>query len=152
MGSTIYVVSGLIGAVIFGIATQKIIRDKGYDDNWFIWGFLFGFIALIVAASKPLESEKVVNVKESNFKNGEWLCTCGTVNQVYNYDCKCGQTKQDVMIFKQNNKSNNIPNTIKTTNKSIVTADDLLKLKQLLDAGIITQDEFDAKKNKFLEQ
>ncbi len=40
-------------ACIWGFATQSVIQNRGYDENWFWWGFFFGFIALIVAASKP---------------------------------------------------------------------------------------------------
>ena len=38
---------------IWGFVTQSVIQNRGYDENWFWWGFFFGFIALIVAASKP---------------------------------------------------------------------------------------------------
>lgn len=29
-----------------------ILKNKGYNDNWFWWGFFFGFIAALVAATK----------------------------------------------------------------------------------------------------
>ena len=38
---------------IWGIVTRNIIRNKGYKENWFWWGFLGGLIAVIVALTKP---------------------------------------------------------------------------------------------------
>ena len=43
----------IIWGVVWGYATKAVINNKGYDDNWFWWGFFFGFIALIVAVAKP---------------------------------------------------------------------------------------------------
>lgn len=45
----VYVIQG----VIFGVAVNTIIANKGYHENWFLGGFFFGIIALIVAASRP---------------------------------------------------------------------------------------------------
>lgn len=50
MGQIIIV---LVYGIIMGFATQAIIENKGYNDNWFWWGFFFGIIALIVAAARP---------------------------------------------------------------------------------------------------
>ncbi len=44
-----YVILG----VIWGFAVNAVVQNKGYDENWFWWGFFFGFIALIVALTKP---------------------------------------------------------------------------------------------------
>ena len=38
---------------IWGIVTRNIIRNKGYKENWFWWGFFGGLIAVIVALTKP---------------------------------------------------------------------------------------------------
>ena len=38
---------------IWGRVTRNIIRNKGYKENWFWWGFFFGFMAVIVALTKP---------------------------------------------------------------------------------------------------
>lgn len=47
------IIGFIIWGVIWGYATKAVINNKGYDDNWFWWGFFFGFIALIVAVAKP---------------------------------------------------------------------------------------------------
>jgi hypothetical protein len=49
----IIIISAIIWAIIWGIATNKVIQNKGYEENWFLWGFLFSFIAFIVACTKP---------------------------------------------------------------------------------------------------
>lgn len=38
---------------LFGFMCQHIIKGKGYEKNWFWWGFFFGIIALIVALAYP---------------------------------------------------------------------------------------------------
>ena len=43
----------IVWGVIWGFATNSVISNKGYDSNWFWWGFFFGFIAFIVALTKP---------------------------------------------------------------------------------------------------
>ena len=49
----VYIFIAVFWGCIWGFATQSVIQNRGYDENWFWWGFFFGFIALIVAASKP---------------------------------------------------------------------------------------------------
>lgn len=46
-------ISYCIMGVIWGFAVQAIINNKGYDENWFWWGFFFGIVAVLVALSKP---------------------------------------------------------------------------------------------------
>lgn len=41
-------------------------------------------------------------------------------------------------------------NSIQTKNSNFSTADELLKLKQLLDSGVINEKEFEAEKRKIL--
>ena len=43
----------IIYGIIFGIVVNKVLENKGYNENWFWWGFLFGIFAVIVALSKP---------------------------------------------------------------------------------------------------
>lgn len=49
----IYLIIWAVQGAIWGFATNKIVENKGYDENWFWWGFFFGLIALLVALSKP---------------------------------------------------------------------------------------------------
>lgn len=41
---------------------------------------------------------------------------------------------------------------VSTSNNNFSLADELLKLKQLLDIGVLTQEEFDEQKNKLLNK
>ncbi len=49
----VFLIVYIIQGSIFGFATKKIIENKGYSENWFWWGFFFGFIAMLVALAKP---------------------------------------------------------------------------------------------------
>ena len=49
----IVLIVGIVQGIVWGIATNKIIENKGYKENWFWWGFFFSFLALIVALTKP---------------------------------------------------------------------------------------------------
>jgi len=49
----IFIILYIIQGCIFGDATHKIIKNKGYNENWFWWGFFFSIIAMLVALSKP---------------------------------------------------------------------------------------------------
>ena len=113
----------IIHGLIFGFITKSVIEDKGYDDNWFWWGFFFGLIALIVACAKPRNIDysyfysrssqltytgyqpslssnlgdaaaKVHN--EQLLANGGWKCSCGEVQASYVSSCSCGKSKSDV--------------------------------------------------------
>ena len=53
----IWIVVWVVIGSIFGFATNAIIRNKGYQENWFWWGFFFGLIAMLVALSKPEKVE-----------------------------------------------------------------------------------------------
>jgi hypothetical protein len=92
---------------MWGFATKAVINYKGYDDNWFWWGFFFGFIAFIVALGKPAGRSSVYDNKTSAMieraakedreaqmlSNDGWKCQCGRVNPSYTGTCVCGGSK-----------------------------------------------------------
>lgn len=92
----------LISSLIWGIATHKVIQNKGYDENWFWWGFFFGIIALIVALTKPENKYNQTSTvtKEwkdrQTMKNGGWKCSCGRINPHYTGTCACGKSKENM--------------------------------------------------------
>lgn len=197
----IYIFFLIVWGVIWGCATNAVIRNKGYDENWFVWGFFFGFIALIVACTKPEKKKEPVvynpmyakaameGQKKRILENGGWTCICGEVNPQIVTTCKCGRTKATSDIEKQKErmekiskeidqriamnaqqKDNGISAVKQTDTESdsvhsaekemeskaeIETEDKLIKVlkdyKELLDSGIITQAEFEAKKKQLLE-
>lgn len=48
-----YILAYFILGILWGIATNKVIENKGYQENWFWWGFFFNFIGFVVALTKP---------------------------------------------------------------------------------------------------
>lgn len=117
----IYQVVYIIYGTIWGVVTNKVIENKGYRENWFWWGFFFGFFALIVAATKPAlpretsdtgsyfgEGGSIVgpeyrfrgfgNERKANEVPGGWRCRhCGAVNAGYVGTCGCGCDKSGNM-------------------------------------------------------
>lgn len=148
----IILVTYIVQGIIFGIATNKIIENKGYSNNWFWWGFFFGIIALLVSLSKPINNVEQNKDdfwydtlqsarKNKTLKEGGWECAfCHTVNENYVSICSCGKTKKDT---EQNIKE-------KESNTELDTIELIKKYKELLDSGIITQEEFDKKKQSLL--
>ena len=108
-----YMIGVIIWGLIWGWATNKVIENKGYSENWFWWGFFFGFIAFIVALTKPdarrydeatykpmygnVSNSNATLIKPKRVASGtEWECAfCHRVNQAFTGTCACGHTKSD---------------------------------------------------------
>lgn len=155
------IVAAIVWGFIWGLATDAVINNKGYDENWFWWGFFFGLIAFLVAVTKPeINSldEQTVRIldeivredkKDDILNNGGWECYCGKINSVYTGTCGCGRTKTEVSeLRKQEREKEQSKLLLKDEN---IKLDNLKKLKELLDLGVITQEEFEIKKKQFLE-
>lgn len=150
-----YIIGIIIWGVVWGIATQIVINNRGYDENWFWWGFFFGTIALLVACSKP-QVDQTANIlyaqkaREESEKRmleaGGWKCTCGTVNPSYTGTCACGRSKQDVLAASAEKAA--VPAEKKE--QELHTLNLIKEYKGLLDAGVITQEEFEKKKKALL--
>ncbi|MBR5974116.1 MAG: SHOCT domain-containing protein [Clostridiales bacterium] len=93
--------------------------------------------------------------KPDTIKEG-WQCVCGKYNPMYSHTCSCGKTKAVSDREKAEKRA-----ALKTRTSSGITTTsassdsrknvELLKeLKGLLDQGVITQEEFDAKKAELL--
>lgn len=158
-----YLIVYIIQGIIFGVATNKIIENKGYYDNWFWWGFFFGIIALLVAMSKPqklsYEEETYISqiTKEKNNENilseGGWKCAfCYKINPNYVTSCSCGKNKDDT---ERHNRQvaidrENLVKKKESVNRTVDPYEEVKKAKELLDMGIISQEEFDKKKTDIL--
>ena len=142
---------------VWGAATNAIIRNKGYDENWFWWGFFFAFIAVLVAFSKPQVAYEEVTDREAEkareqamLNSDGWKCSkCGRVNPGYTGTCGCGTSKMqsDALLKSREEEKRKIA-------ESQSEMDNLKKIKEykeLLDSGIITQEEFDKKKAELLK-
>lgn len=160
----------IIQGLIFGFATQAIIDNKGYYENWFWWGFFFGIIALLVALGKPVSrayeaanndylegvSGKFSRDGERNhttrvLEGGGWKCHfCNRTNPSYTGTCACGRTKMDSEKFEMQ-RIQQLNETEQKAPKEDAL-DKIKKLKELLDMGALTQEEFDLKKKELLEE
>ena len=96
----------ILRGCVWGFATKIIINNKGYDDNWFWWGFFFGLIALIVACARPdcvvqsmssvgrIRMQKIQEQARNDeiLAAGGWKCVCGRVHAPYVSSCSCGKS------------------------------------------------------------
>lgn len=184
----LYFIIVIVQAIIFGFATKIVIENKGYDDNWFWWGFFFGIIALLVACAKPQNinyssyssqpsQPTYTSFQTSNSSNlanaadkvrneqllaaGGWKCSCGRVHASYVSSCSCGKSKGEVKDaeFKKKQEEERKQAELEKqeeAKKKCETMDESSKVsaikeyKELMDAGIISQEEFEAKKKQLL--
>ena len=160
----------IIQGLVFGFATQSIIENKGYYENWFWWGFFFGILAVLVALSKPesraydssnvdyltgvadtFSVERDKKYTSRVIEAGGWKCHfCNRTNPSYTGTCACGKTKEDTQNF-ETARIQQLNEIKQKTNKEH-SLDKLKKLKELLDMGALTQEEFDLKKKELLEE
>ena len=160
----------IVQGLVFGFATQAIIENKGYYENWFWWGFFFGILAVLVALAKPesraydssnidyltgvadtFSVERDKKYTSRVIEAGGWKCHfCNRTNPSYTGTCACGKTKEDT----QNYETARIQqlNEMEQKNKREDSLDKLKRLKELLDMGALTQEEFDSKKKELLEE
>lgn len=173
----LYFIILIVQAIIFGFATKIVIENKGYEDNWFWWGFCFGLIALIVACARPQNidysyfrnqtpqstntgyptsygnnltnaANKVHN--EKLLANGGWKCSCGKVQASYVSSCSCGRSKSEVQAVEYKKKQEEDAKKQTETMDEHCRISAIKEYKELMDAGIISPDEFDAKKKQLL--
>lgn len=111
-----YLIIYVIYGVIWGVVCKKVLENKYYDystcNKWFLWGFLFGVFAMIVAVTKPVyksnynneysiypssnnqRSNAIFSDNKVSSKN-TWRCTkCGKYNYDYVGTCGCGQSNK----------------------------------------------------------
>lgn len=148
----------LIQDLIWGYATKFVISNRGYDEKtankWSFYGFLFGIIAFFVAFSKPqVQQPTVINTVQTSavdsdrdiLKKGGWKCSCGKVNYSYATTCSsCRKTKEQAEdeIYQREQKEQ----VKKAKEQEMENLKYLSEYKQLFDNGIISQEEFDKKK------
>ena len=166
-----YLVGAIIWGIIWGVVAKAVVTNKGYENEgtkYFWLGFFFSFIPVIVAATKPVYQSPVYqNESSATFSktekerqqeiidNGGWKCICGRVNYQYSSRCYCGKSRSEGDVKNQvtreskNSEVKNHADTIIEYNET-----ERIKLikdyKELLDTGIITQEEFEKKKEQLL--
>ena len=86
-----------------------------------------------------------------------WLCTCGIYNPGYTGTCACGVTKNDLKYGANRSKASSTKSSTAPAapKPSKVSAEAerirlLKEYKELLDSGVLSQEEFDKKKAELL--
>ena len=122
----------IIWGVVWGYATKAVINNKGYDDNWLWWGFFFGFIALIVAATKP----------ENRKQSQEWQPVQLQTESV-NKTPESKKEEPSKVVF---DSTVTRANTDYMSNKELQIKD----MQELLSKGYVTEAEYLEKKKEIL--
>ena len=122
----------IIWGVVWGYATKAVINNKGYDDNWFWWGFFFGFIALIVAVAKP----------ENRKQTQEWQPVQLQTESV-NKTPESKKEEPSKVVF---DSTVTRANTDYMSNKELQIKD----MQELLSKGYVTEAEYLEKKKEIL--
>lgn len=132
--------------VFWGIVTNRVLYNKGYYDDWFWKGFFFSGAAFAAALSKPelyrdtYQEETLLGKKnkEDLLNNDGWECPfCHSLNGSIVSTCSCGKSREEGIEYIEQ-QSTSIPE------QNIISL--LKEYKELMDNGIITQEEFDTKK------
>lgn len=122
-----------------GNSNDGYLPDRFSSDNW---------------------SYKPATVSKDNeiLNNGGWKCAkCGQVNYVYEGTCKCGNTKaaNNSLTIKKKKLEAEKPKVEKVdVERNDVELQNIKKVqsyKELLDSGVITQEEFEKKKKELLK-
>ena len=166
-----FIIVGIIVDIICGAITYSMNESKGYETNGFWWGFWLGLIGVIIVACKPQCPPSNYTPSNQNFYNNpynanpytsygnpqipapitpdSWRCTCGRVHPKYQSSCVCGQTQLTV----KKKATEAAAEAAKPAKPNVSETDNVMALKQykeLLDSGVISQEEFDAKKKQLL--
>ena len=137
-----YMMGGLI--VLCGIAIFALMKYQGKMSITVTPSRVYGR-TLFSEVSLPMDSITMTN------KNGMKNLRIESPSENFVFSFTGKQARNDVydvinqQIAQRNNNKGNV-----TVVNSASNADELKKYKDLLDAGIITQEEFDAKKKQLL--
>lgn len=148
------IVSIILGC-IFGAITKYLNEKNGYFGG-FAWGFWLGIIGIIIVLCRQpayrSAKESIMRPVEKPVPN-TWKCSCGRYNAMYISSCVCGLNKHQALSPQSAPVEDAVP---AADNAPDLSADELKKIsllkeyKELLDTGVITQEEFDAKKKSVL--
>lgn len=161
--TTYYILSFIIGigvSCIFGAITKTINGNKGYDGG-FAWGFWLGVIGIIVVSCRQpaqyIPTESIIKPAPTTNNGvppvGGWKCLCGRAHPQYVSTCPCGKNRSEVIRAIATNVSQKVNSKEEEEfNKEKESINTLREYKELLDQGILTQEEFDQKKKEILSK
>ena len=154
--------------IVWSIVCAKVIDNKGYDPGpWYLWGFLFGIFAFLVAVTKEPYQKPVYSYYVTTCSCGtpkptsvyadrkdleKWTCVnCGTENTIHKVICTCGMKKSENDAKTAAGEKWASPESSEQSDSDkIDNLDVLKKYKELLDMEAITQEEYDLKKSELL--
>lgn len=145
--------------IVFGAISKRINESKGYYGG-FAWGFWLGIIGIVIVACRQsnyssyssenyeyraaLSSLAAEETNSKLLRDGGWKCfNCKRVNAKYIGTCSCGLSAVD------SKKKYNEEATRKQEEDHPEIQ--LAKYKKMFDEGIITEDEYQAKRKQILK-
>ena len=142
-------VAGIPGWFTFGelvdytvkVDTKVVTETKGSVTRAIAGGIVAGPVGAVVGGNT---AKKVSHTEESNPKMSFIVeYPMGRFQSpVYTYSCKVRELCEE--IFKERAETKKVPDTLSSI------ADELMKFKKLLDVGAITEDEYNAEKERLL--
>ena len=153
------IVGFVIEGIICGWICESIASNRNMEGG-FWWGFFLSIIGIIIVAVRPNDTPSYQSSGSNNaaisyddmekrqkeiLDNGGWRCSCGHVN--FNYQANCGACNKS----RQENSAISQPTLSSGTVEEKSNIAKIREFKELLDEGIITQEEFDKKKKQLLE-
>ncbi len=142
---------GVIG-VIFAACqptASSNTSSNGYSNNSNVPSIGNGWWKCVCGDYNPPNVDTCICGMRKNLassSSGTWKCSCGRYNSSYVGTCSCGRNKAGYL--------RSDVKTEKNTKKPSFEGDgldQLKKLKELLDMGAITQEEYDIKKKEILK-
>ena len=138
-----------IGIIVLGIIQFVLLKSSAND-------------CLAYTPRVPQNSHSLSSAMNASAKNAAprgWMCTCGTFNAGFAPKCKCGKRKSEVVTEKPQNTGklendqavNQTPTRRDAIKKEQETVRLLKEYKDLLDSGVLSQEEFDQKKAELLK-
>lgn len=126
-------------------------------DNYFAYAITDKRIIMAqkhTFSGEKLQTVSLNNINDIKFKSGLafGIMTVDTTKEKFNValDKKSAKAITEKVLEVLNEIQSNRAAQSAPQSNTVSSADEILKFKQLLDAGVITQDEFDAKKKQLL--
>lgn len=153
----LYLINSLIISIICsamcGIITSVINKKKGYDGG-FCWGFFLGVIGIFIVVMRNdkkdndvMDREEVAreNRKFLNEHDG-WECPCcNRLHGLFETRCTCGFSLNEETVNEEEKKNKDASIKAAQSEAELIT-----KYKDMLDNGLISEEEFSEKKKKIL--
>lgn len=128
---------------------QTIIKtnDRGGIGRAIVGGVLFGGVGAVVGAATSSKSSTVKNKNPSVI-----IYTSSKEKPTLEILCASMSDADNIAATLEQIMAETIDKSELSQEKSFSASDELIKLKSLLDSGVLTQEEFDTEKKKILSK